>query len=246
MNTLLDQYPQEVAAILAKYPSDQKRAAVMPLLYLAQRKLNYITKRSLSEIAEIIGVSPTDVASIVGFYTLYHAEPGGKYRIQVCTDLPCALRGADEFFEKLCENMGVQVGETTSDGLVTLEHVTCLAACDHAPMFQVQTGEGLTYHHDQTLESTLALVEEWRSKEEAARQALEPQVSEQEGKPEQGTSTEVQPEPELGEAPRVAPAEDQKEGDLPNFEAPVLPTAEEGTTTLTREERVKIMQQGGQ
>lgn len=204
MNALLEKYPQEVEKILAKYPSDYQRAAVMPLLYLAQRDYGYVTKQSLSEIAEIIGISATDVASIVGFYTLYHGEPGGKYRIQVCNDMPCALRGADEFLEKLCENLGIQVGETTPDGLLTIEAVTCLAACDRAPMFQVQTGEGLAYHEDQTVESTLALIEEWRAKEQPAQAGAQ-----------------------------IIPA-------------PVLPTAEEGTTTLSQEERVKIMEQGGQ
>jgi NADH-quinone oxidoreductase subunit E len=162
MNLLAEKYPTEIEKILAKYPSDQKRSAVMPLLYLAQRENGYITKQMLNEIAEILEINPTEVAGIVGFYTLYYDEPAGKYRIQVCTDLPCALRGADEFLEKLCQNLGIQVGETTPDGLVTVEAVMCLAGCDHAPMFQVQTGEGLEYHEDQTVDSTLELVENWR------------------------------------------------------------------------------------
>lgn len=166
--SLAEQYADEIKSILAKYPADQKRAAVMPLLYLAQRRNGHITKQAIQEVASILEISPTDVAGIVGFYTLYHDEPGGKYRIQVCTDLPCALRGADEFLENLCENLGIKVGETTSDGLVTVEAVMCLAGCDKAPMFQVQTGEGLEYHEDQTVESALALVESWRKPEREA------------------------------------------------------------------------------
>jgi NADH-quinone oxidoreductase subunit E len=168
VNALLDKYPQEVQLILSKYPIEEKRAAVMPLLYLAQRETGYVTKGSLADIAVILDLSTTDVASIVGYYTLYHAQPGGKYRIQVCNDLPCALRGADEFLEKLCENIGIKIGETTQDGLVTVEAVMCLAACDKAPMFQVQTGEGIHYHENQTVESTLKLVEEWREREKGA------------------------------------------------------------------------------
>jgi NADH-quinone oxidoreductase E subunit len=162
LSALADRYPQEVQKILAKYPPDQKRSAVMPLLYLAQRELGFITRQALLDIAELIEISPTDVASIVGFYTLYHDHPGGKYHIQVCNDLPCALRGADQFLQSLCENLGIRVGETTPDGLVTVEAVMCLAGCDKAPLFQVQTGEGLTYHENQTLESAQALVEGWR------------------------------------------------------------------------------------
>jgi NADH-quinone oxidoreductase subunit E len=111
-------------------------------------------------------MSATEVASLVGFYSLYYDEEGGKYRVQVCTDLSCALRGAEEFLEKFCENLGIQVGETTPDGLVTVEKVMCLAGCDKAPMFQVQTGEGLTYYENQTEESALKQVERWRIQED--------------------------------------------------------------------------------
>jgi NADH-quinone oxidoreductase subunit E len=159
---LTEKYQEEINTILAKYPSDQKRAAVMPLLYLAQREQGYVTKQAMNEIANILGISATDVGSIVGFYTLYYDEPGGKYRIQVCTDLPCALRGAEDFLEKLCENLGIRVGKTTPDGLVTVEAVMCLAACDKAPMFQVQSGDGLTYHENQTVESAMKLVQSWQ------------------------------------------------------------------------------------
>lgn len=165
MNAFQQKYATEIEAILSKYPADRKRSAVMPLLYIAQREGGYVTKKEMSEIAEILDITPTEVASIIGFYTLYHEKPGGQYRIQVCNDLPCALRGADEFLEKLCENVGIQVGETTEDGLVTIEGVMCLAACDKAPMFQVQTGEGIAYHEDQTLESTMALIESWKQQE---------------------------------------------------------------------------------
>ena len=165
MNLLAEKYPEEIQSVLAKSPPDQKRSAVMPLLYLAQREQGYVTRQSMQDIAEILDISTTDVGSIIGFYTLYYDQPGGKYRIQVCTDLPCALRGADTFLENLCENLGIRVGDTTSDGLVTVENVMCLAACDHAPMFQVQTGDGLAYHENQTLESALRYIESLRKLE---------------------------------------------------------------------------------
>jgi NADH-quinone oxidoreductase subunit E len=157
--SLREKYPQEVEQILAKYPQDHKRSAVMPLLYLAQREAGYVTKSALEDIAAIIGVTGTDVAAIVGFYTLYHDEPAGKYRMQVCNDLPCALRGADQFLESLCRNLGVKVGETTADGLITLEGVMCLAACDKAPMFQIQSNDGLAYHENMTVDRTMELIE---------------------------------------------------------------------------------------
>jgi NADH-quinone oxidoreductase subunit E len=157
--SLAAKYPGEIKKILAKYPGEYKRSAVMPLMYVAQRETGYITKESMQEIANILDMSLTDVGALVGFYTLFHDKKEGKYRMQVCTDLPCALRGADEFMESLCANLGIQVGETTPDGLITLEAVTCLAACDKAPMFQIQTGEGLEYHEDMTVDRTMELIQ---------------------------------------------------------------------------------------
>jgi NADH-quinone oxidoreductase subunit E len=165
VNALQEKYAKDIEAVLEKYPADQKRSAVMPLLYIAQREGGFVTKQDMADIGEILGMTATEVASIVGFYTLYHDEQAGKYRIQVCTDMPCALRGAEEFLEKLCENLGIQVGETTPDGLVTIEEVKCLAGCDKAPMFQVQSETEIAYHEDQTVESTLELIEKWREEE---------------------------------------------------------------------------------
>ena len=164
MNEILQKYPEEVKKILAKYPVEYRKSAVMPLLYLAQREKNYLTKQSISEVAELTGLSMTDVDSVVGFYTLFHESPGGRYRLQVCTDLPCALRGAEEFLQELCQNIGVKVGETTADGLFTIEEVTCLAGCHRAPMMQVQGDGDIAYHENLTLESTLALVEDLHKK----------------------------------------------------------------------------------
>src|SRR5512134_2955798 len=127
--SLARKYPKEVKQILSKYPLEHKRSAVMPLLFLAQREEGYITKAAMQDIARMLDITETDVAAIVGFYSLYHDKKAGKYRMQVCTDLPCALRGADQFMESLCGNLGIKVGETTADGMVTLEAVMCLAAC---------------------------------------------------------------------------------------------------------------------
>jgi NADH-quinone oxidoreductase subunit E len=174
MSKLLDgcslsaKYPDEVQAILAKYPAEQKRSAVMPLLYLAQQDAVqetgrlYVTETAMQDIAGLLELERTEVASIVGFYTLYYDHTNSRYRIQVCTDLPCALRGADQFLEELCKRLNINPGETTADGLITVEPVMCLAACDKAPMFQLQSGQGLAYHENQTVDSAMALVETLR------------------------------------------------------------------------------------
>lgn len=160
--SLAKKYPKEIKQILAKYPPEHKRSAVMPLLHLAQREEGHITKESMQDIADTLEISVTDVGAIVGFYTLYHDKKEGRYRIQVCTDLPCALRGAEKFMEALSARLGIKAGETTPDGLITLEAVTCLAACDRAPIFQLQSRDGLTYYEDMTVDKTMELVKALR------------------------------------------------------------------------------------
>lgn len=157
--SLAEKYPKEVEKILAKYPPDQKRSAVMPLLYMAQREEGYVNKQEIRDIANLLEITETEIASIIGFYTLYHDKPEGVLRIQVCTDLPCALRGADQFLADLCEKLGIEPGGTTKDGLITVEPVMCLAACDKAPMFQTQSPEGIEYHENMTVETTMEMIE---------------------------------------------------------------------------------------
>jgi len=162
MNQLLERYGKEIEKVLEKYPADQKRSAVMPLLYMAQREAGYVSKQEMQEIGEILSITATEVASIVGFYALYYDKPEGKYRIQVCNDLPCALRGADNYLDQLCNRLGIKAGETTTDGVVTVEAVMCLAACDKAPMFQEQSATEIKYHEHQSVTSTLKLIDGWR------------------------------------------------------------------------------------
>lgn len=162
---LTEKYQTEIDQILKNYPPEQKRAAVLPLLYLAQRETGAITQAAIAEIAQLLDLDETQVGGLIGFYTLLYDKPEGKIRVQICTDLPCALRGAEEFSEKLCENLGIRIGETTEDGFVTVEEVMCIAACDHAPVFQVQDPEGIHYHENQTVEMALEVIEEYRKRE---------------------------------------------------------------------------------
>jgi len=164
LNEFMAQYSEEIQKTLAKYPPENKRAAVMPLLYLAQREMGYIQRQTIDEIAEVLDITPTEVTSIVGFYTLYQDQPAGRYHLQVCTDLPCALRGAEQFLQDLCGNLGIKVGETSADGLITIEEVTCLAGCHRAPMFQLQGDCDISYHENQTVDAALELIAELKKK----------------------------------------------------------------------------------
>jgi NADH-quinone oxidoreductase subunit E len=159
---LRQRHAAEIEAILARYPADQRRSAVMPLLYLAQHEYGYLSPAAIDEVAEIVGVSGTQAGSLVGYYSLYHDQPEGKVRMQICTDLPCALRGAESFARELCQNLGIRLGETTPDGVVTVEEVICLAGCDKAPLFQVQDEQGIHYRENQTVASALQWVDAMR------------------------------------------------------------------------------------
>lgn len=171
MNELLAHYPDEIARIMAQYPPDRKRAAVMPLLHLAQTDAEFISAQSMKDIAELCEMTLTEVGSIIGFYTLYYEMPIGRYHIQVCTDLPCALRGAEQFLADLCAQTGLKVGEPSPDGLFVIEEVKCLAACHRAPVFQVQSGSDIQYHENQTVETALAVIDALREEFNRVKEA---------------------------------------------------------------------------
>jgi NADH-quinone oxidoreductase subunit E len=148
---------QELNQILKKYPD--KRSAVLPALYIAQRKRNYLTDDDIRNVAQALDMNVTEVHAIVGFYTLLRKEPTGRYLIQVCTDLPCALRGAEGFYHRLCQRLGLPPeGGTTEDGLFTVEEVVCVAACDKVPVAQIN----LEYHEHLTDEKIDAIIAELR------------------------------------------------------------------------------------
>ena len=167
--SLAEKYPQEVEKILAKYPPEHKRSAVMALLYMAMREGGYVSKADKADIAAMLDMTTTEVSAIIGFYSLFHDEKAGQYRIQVCTDIGCALRGADQYLAELSEKLGIKPGETTADGLVTLEEVKCLASCDKAPMFQVQSAQGIEYHEKMTVDTTLELIDALRKDAKEAK-----------------------------------------------------------------------------
>lgn len=156
MPTLRHKAKYEIDAILSKYPT--KRSAVLPLCHLAQKEYGYMTPEAVREVAEILELDPTEVQGLIGFYTLLHENPTGQYVIEVCDDLPCSLRGADQFVDHVCKKLGVQIGETTNDGLFTAQTVMCVAACDKAPVAQVN----LEYHENLDADKFDELVERLR------------------------------------------------------------------------------------
>jgi NADH-quinone oxidoreductase subunit E len=153
---LTETHPDQIQKIFSRYPD--RRSAVMPLLHVAQEAYGWISPEAIHEVAGLCELDPTQVTSIAGFYTMFRESPKGKYWLQVCTDLPCALRGAEEFYKELLAYLGIEDGGTTPDGLFTAEHVTCLAACNRAPMLQCN----FHYAENLDIEKAKALIEAWR------------------------------------------------------------------------------------
>lgn len=139
MGVFTEELLKEAENIIAQYP--QRKAAIMPLLWLVQEKLGYIPKEAIDEVAELTGTTPIHVEAVVKFYEMFHERPVGKYQLMLCTNVSCLLRGADKTLQKLKEVLGIDVGETTPDRLFTLEEVECLAACDKAPVLLVNAVE---------------------------------------------------------------------------------------------------------
>lgn len=162
MGKLRDKHTDVIDGLLARYPT--KKSAVLALMHLAQEEYGHMSEEAMEEVADIIGVHPTHVLSLAGFYSLYYEEPVGKYVLEICNDLACALRGADEFVEMACDKLGIPVDGTTEDGLFTIKTVMCLAACDKAPMLQCN----LKYEENLDEESFDELIERLRAEAEAA------------------------------------------------------------------------------
>ena len=140
--------------ILARYP--QRRAALMPTLWLAQREFGWLSLPVMEYVAELMELPVAWVTSTASFYTMYWKEPKGRWHIQLCRNLPCALRGARQIQDAVESRLCIRDGERTSDGRFSLEEVECLASCGTAPVLQLNNAE---YHENLTVEQTLALLD---------------------------------------------------------------------------------------
>lgn len=126
-----------VDEILARYPEVGKRSAIMPLLWEVQRAERHVSDARMAEIADILGITATDVKGVMSFYSTFHDYPVGRYHLQVCATLSCALAGSDEMYDYLAEETGVVNGETDGEGRFSLQKVECLGSCGTAPVLQI-------------------------------------------------------------------------------------------------------------
>ena len=122
---------------VAKYPADQKQSAVMACLTILQKEHGYVSRESENLVAEYLGMPPIAVHEVTTFYNMYNQAPVGKYKLNVCTNLPCQLRDGQKALHHLEKKLGVTMGETTPDGLFTLQQSECLGACADSPVLLV-------------------------------------------------------------------------------------------------------------
>ena len=124
-----------VKEIIGRYP--KARSATIPLLHLAQQQDGYVTNEAIKHIGELVGATSAEILGTATFYEMFKFEPVGKYLVNICTTLSCALLGAEELMHHAEQHLGIKAGSTTPDGLVTLAHAECQAACTEAPCLQV-------------------------------------------------------------------------------------------------------------
>ncbi|MDR3667149.1 MAG: NADH-quinone oxidoreductase subunit NuoE [Ignavibacteriaceae bacterium] len=144
---------KRVEESISKYP--HKRAAIMPVLYIAQEQNGFISGEVMLEVAKILEITPEDVLGVVTFYTMYHQHPVGKYHIQVCTNISCMLKGGYEIYRRVKNKLGIDNMQVTPDSLFSLEEVECMGSCGTAPMLAVNED----YYENLTNESTDQIIE---------------------------------------------------------------------------------------
>ncbi|MCC6639674.1 MAG: NAD(P)H-dependent oxidoreductase subunit E [Deltaproteobacteria bacterium] len=143
----------KIEAEIAKYP--RRRGGLLPALHLVQKETGWISLETAREVAEIFGIEPVDVMEVVSFYNMFYDRPQGRHHVNVCTNLPCSLRGSRDLLRGLEAHLGVEAGKTTPDGRITLGHEECLGACGYAPMMRVDD----RYHEDLDLDAAKKIVD---------------------------------------------------------------------------------------
>ena len=150
---LSEQTKARFAREVAKYPADQKQSAVMACLTIVQQELGWVSAESEQAIADVLGMAPMAVHEVTTFYNMYNQKPVGKYKLSVCTNLPCVLRDGQNALEHLCQKLGVEDGGTTADGLFTVHHCECLGACADAPVALVNDRQMVSYMSNDKLDA---------------------------------------------------------------------------------------------
>ena len=153
---LSDATKARFAKEVAKYPAEQKQSAVMACLAIVQQEQGHITAEAEAAIAEYLGMPPVAVREVTTFYNMYNQHPMGKFKLNVCTNLPCQLRDGQKALEHLCHKLNVEEGGTTADGLFTVQKSECLGACADAPVMLVNDRQMVSFMSNERLDDLVA------------------------------------------------------------------------------------------
>jgi NADH-quinone oxidoreductase subunit E len=141
---------------VAKYPADQAQSAVMACLAIVQQEQGFVSAESEKEIAAYLGMPPIAVHEVTTFYNMYNQQPLGRFKFNVCTNLPCQLRDGQQALTHLCRSLGVEEGGTTADGLFTVQKSECLGACADAPVVLVNDRQMVSFMSNTRLDELVA------------------------------------------------------------------------------------------
>jgi NADH-quinone oxidoreductase E subunit len=150
--------------IVSRYPPDRRRSAVLPALYLVQYQQGHVTASAMRYVAGLLGITPADVEDVVSYYTMFHTKPVGRFVLNVCRTLSCALNGAERVTEEICDALRIRPGETDASGTFTLVEVECLGACDRAPVVMVNDA----WHEGLRPDEVRPLLDDLRARGESA------------------------------------------------------------------------------
>ncbi len=156
--TLSEATKARFAKEVAKYPKEQAQSAVMACLSIVQQEQGWVSAEAEAAIAEYLGMAPIAVREVTTFYNMYNQQPVGKYKLNVCTNLPCQLRNGQSALEHLCKALGLEDGGTTADGLFTVAKCECLGACADAPVMLVNDRQMLSYMSNDKLDDLVATI----------------------------------------------------------------------------------------
>ncbi|MFE0588674.1 NADH-quinone oxidoreductase subunit NuoE [Micromonospora echinospora] len=159
MSVFTEETRARAREIIARYPADRSRSALLPLLHLVQSEEGYVSPAGVEFCAEVLGLNKAQVGAVATFYTMYKRRPTGDYLVSVCTNTMCNVLGGQDVYDTLAEHLGVGHDETTTDGKITLEHAECLAACDYGPVMTVN----YDFFDGVDPQTALGVVEELRS-----------------------------------------------------------------------------------
>ncbi len=147
---------QQFTDIVSRYPAEQPKAALLPILHVVQAKFSWLSADAMDKVAAYLDIQPIEVYEVASFYTMYFLRPQGKYMLEVCRTGPCCLVGAEKIIKYIEQKLGVKEGDVTPDGMFSWRGVECLAACGFAPVLQI--GPEYTFYENLTTQSVDQLI----------------------------------------------------------------------------------------